>query len=170
MGTAMVYISAALFALSVFPVHIYNYLYINTGEKYASFNAGVFFFNFYNMNTVKDKPQEMQINGKNEKIEPNKFKSVFYKIFNTLCIYKIIQLGDYGMMNENNAYVALAQSALTTALYKFIQINGNYCKLRNYSVLNQEHSEVRYYAKAVTVLNLLVVAKIILIIIKEKLK
>ena len=68
MGTAMVYISAALFALSVFPVHIYNYLYINTGEKYASFNAGVFFFNFYNMNTVKDKPQEMQINGKNEKI------------------------------------------------------------------------------------------------------
>ena len=170
MGTAMVYISAALFALSVFPVHIYNYLYINTGEKYASFNAGVFFFNFYKMNTVKDKPQEMQINGKNEKIEPNKFKAVFYKIFNTLCIYKIIQLGDYGMMNENNAYVALAQSALTTALYKFIQINGNFCKLRNYSVLNQEHSEVRYYAKAVTVLNLLVVAKIILIIIKEKLK
>ena len=66
--------------------------------------------------------------------------------------------------------MALAQSALTTALYKFIQINGNFCKLRNYSVLNQEHSEVRYYAKAVTVLNLLVVAKIILIIIKEKLK
>jgi large-conductance mechanosensitive channel len=50
-----------------------------------------------------------------------------------------------------------------------LQINGNYCKLRNYTVLNEEHSEIRYYAKAVTILNLIVVAKILFIIIMEKL-
>ena len=79
-----------------------------------------------------------------------------------------MQLGDYGMQGSANVYVALAQNALTTAIYKFLQINGNYGKLRNYTVLNEEHSEIRYYAKAVTVINLIVVARIISIIIMEK--
>lgn len=169
MGNAMVYLSAALFALSVFPFHIYNYIYINTEDGYASLNAGVYGINFFNANTVKNNPREMQINGKNRKIEPKKLKGSLYKIFNQICLYKIVQLGDYGLKNQSNAYVALAQSALSTALYKFIQINGNYCKLRNYTILNEEHSEVRYYAKTVTIINLTVVAKIILIILWEKL-
>ncbi len=79
-----------------------------------------------------------------------------------------MQLGDYGMQKDGNAYVALAQNCFTTAIYKFIQCNGNYCKLRNYAVLNEEHSEIRYYAKAVTVINMIVMAKILIIILKEK--
>ncbi len=162
------YLGAAGFLLAVFPFHIYNYLYINTADKYASINAGVFKFNFFNANTIEDDPTGMQINGKNKKINAKSFNLSVYKIFNQLCIYKIVQLGDFGMKNQNNAYVALAQYGFTTAIYKFIQMNGNYCKLRNYTIFNEEHSGIRYYAKAVTIINLIVVAKIILIIIMEK--
>lgn len=169
MSEAAVYIAAISFAISIFPVHIYNYIYINSAEKYASFNAGVYKFNFFNANTVKDKPNEMQINGKSEKIDPNKLKVSLYRIFNQLCIYKLVQLGDYGFIKEDNAYIVLAQYGLTTAIYKFLQTNGNYCKLRNYTVINCEHSDIRYYAKAVTIINLLVLSKIFLIIILEKL-
>lgn len=168
MSSATVYIAAAMFLLAVFPVHIYNYVYVNTGKKYASFNVGVYKINFFNINTVENKPNEMQVNGKNKKIDAKKFKLNYYKIFNSLCIYKVVQLGDYGMQKDANVYAALAQSSFTTAIYKFLQINGNYGKLRNYVVLNEEHSEIRYYAKAVTVINLIVVAKIISIIIMEK--
>lgn len=168
MSSATIYIAAATFLLAVFPVHIYNYVYLNTGKKYASFNAGVYKINFFNVNTVENKPYEMQVNGKNKKIDAKKFKLNYYKIFNCLCIYKVVQLGDYGIQKDVNVYAALAQSSFTTAIYRFLQINGNYGKLRNYVVLNEEHSEIRYYAKAVTVINLIVVAKIISIIIMEK--
>lgn len=168
MSEALVYIAAIGFFLAVFPIHIFNYIYINTETKYAGINAGIYKFNFFNANTVKDNPMEMQINGKNEKVDAKKMNISWYKIFNCLCLYKLIQLGDYGMKNQNNAYVALAQNSLSTAIYKFIQINGNYCKLRNYTILNEEHSEVRYYAKAVTIINLIVATKIILILIMEK--
>ena len=168
---SLLYISlaAVLFAISVFPVHLCNYVYINTAQKYASLNVGVYGFNVYNMNTVKDHPNEMQINGKNKKIQPDKIKLSYYKIFNQICLYKIIQLGDYGMQNQNNAYVALAQNCFTTAIYKFIQMNGNFCKLRNYAVLNEEHADVLYYSKAVTIINLIVILKVILVIIGDKL-
>lgn len=169
MSLVFISLAAVLFAVLVFPVHLYNYVYINTAQKYASLNVGVFGINFYNMNTVEDRMGEMQINGKNEKIQPDKFKLSFYKIFNQICLYKIVQLGDYGMQNQNNAYVALAQNCFTTAIYKFIQMNGNYCKLRNYAVLNEEHADILYYAKAVTVINLIVILKIILVIIGDKL-
>ena len=170
MNEFAVYFAAALFALSVFPVHLYNYFYVDTSKKYASVNIGVYgVFNVFNANTISDNPREMQVNGKKKKVDLTKIKSLFYRIFNSLCLFKVVQLGDYGMQNENNAYVALVQSCFTTAIYKFIQCNGNYCKLRNYAVLNEEHSEIRYYAKAVTVINLIVMAKVLLIILKEKL-
>lgn len=168
MADVLVWLAFAGFLLAVFPIHIYNYLYINTAKKYASVNAGIFRFNFFNANTVENNPREMQVNGKNKKIDASKFKLNFYKIFNQVCVYKIVQLGDYGMQKEANAYIVLAQHGLTTAIYKFLQMNGNYGKFRNYTVLNAEHSDIRYYAKAVTVINLLVVAKIFLIIILEK--
>ena len=65
--------------------------------------------------------------------------------------------------------MALAQSSITTAAYKLLQVNGNYAKLRNYIILNEEHSDIRYYAKTVTIINLFVVAQIVLILITEKL-
>jgi len=168
MTDVLVWLAAVGFLLAVFPLHVYNYFYINTEKKYASVNAGIYGINFFNANTVENNPREMQINGKKKNIDPSKFKLNFYKIFNQLCIYKIVQLGDYGMQKDRNAYILLLQNGLTTAIYKFLQMNGNYGKLRNYSVLNAEHSEIRYYAKAVTVINGIVIAKIILIIIMEK--
>lgn len=169
MDNILVYLAAAGFFIAVFPVHIFNYIFINTATKYASINAGLYKLTLFNANTVENKPNEMQINGKNKKIDGKILNINFYRIFNQICLYKIIQLGDYGMKNQNNAFVALAQNAFTTAIYKFIQMNGNYCKLRNYTILNEEHSELRYYAKAVTIINLIVVAKIIFILITEKL-
>lgn len=169
MNDVYVWLTAILFTVAVFPVHIYNYLYLNTEIKYASVNAGVYKFNFFNANTVENSYREMQINGKSKRIDATKFSLNYYRIFNRLCIYKIIQLGDYGMRDSKNAYILLAQNGFTTAIYKFMKINGNYCKLRNYTVINREHSEVRYYAKAVTILNVIVVIKILFIILTEKL-
>ncbi len=169
MSEAAIYLAFFGFALSVFPIHIINYVYVNTGKKYASVNVGVYGINFFNINTVQDKPNHIQINGKDKKMNMSKFKLSFYKIFNMLCIFKIVQLGDYGIQGGAVPYVVLAQNCLTTAIYKFIQINGNFCKLRNYTILNQEHSEIHYYAKVVTILNLTVVAKILFLILTETL-
>ncbi len=169
MVTALVILSFVGFAISVFPLHVYNYLYINTEQKYMSLNIGIYGINIYNVNSVAGHPEEMQINGKSKKINAGIVKSNLYKIFNCLCLYKVIQLGDYGLQKNANAYLALAQHGISTALYKFIQINGNYCKLRNYTVFNEEHGYFRYYAKVVTIINMVVVAKILFILLMEKL-
>lgn len=168
MSEAVVYVAAIGFLIAVFPFHIYNYVFVNTQTKYVSVNAGVFAFNFFNANTVENNPSEMQINGKNKKIDAKKLNISLYKIFNQVCVYKVVQLGDYGLGKDGNAYAALAQHAFTTAIYKFIQVNGNYCKLRNFTIFNQSHSHIRYYAKVVTIINLMVLAKIFFIIIMEK--
>ncbi len=169
MNEAMVYMSAIGFALSLFPFHLYNYIYVNTENKYMAVNVCAYrFLRFFNANTVKDKPGEMQINGKRKKFDLKDIHFSAYKIFNSLCIYKIVQLGDYGLSEQKNSYLVLAQHAFTTAIYKFIQINGNYSKLRNYTILNREHGFIRYYCKAVTIINAFVVGKIILILIMEK--
>lgn len=168
MSTVLVCVTCVLFAISVFPFHIYNYVYFNSEQKYAGVNVGVFKFNFYNVNTVKGSPRQMQVNGSEKQISMSLIKRNIYKVFNQLCVYKIVQLTDYGLQNENNANIALFHSAFSTAIYKFIQMNGNYCKLRYYSILNEEHAQIRYYAKIVTIINLIVVAKIIFILISEK--
>ena len=166
---AIVYLAAAGFFISVFPIHVFNYIYINTEEKYASINVTIFrFIRIYNINTVKNKPNEMQINGKSKKMNIDMLKLNFYRIFNKLCIQKVIQLTDFGIKDDNNSIAAVVQNGITTAAYSFLQINDNRVKLRNYRILNQEHSQIRYYAKAVTIINLFVITQIFLIIILEK--
>ena len=89
MNEALIYIAAAGFLISVFPIHVFNYIYINTEEKYASINVTVFrFLKIYNINTVKNKPNEMQINGKNKNVDIDIIKTNFYKFFNKLCIQR----------------------------------------------------------------------------------
>lgn len=168
MSTVWVSLICALFALSIFPFHIYNYVYFNSGQKYAALNVGVFKFNIYNVNTVEGSMGEMQVNGSNKKITASLIKKNLYEIFNKLCLYKVIQLTDFGLQREENANVALFHSAFSTAIYKFIQMNGNYCKLRNYTIFNEEHAQIRYYAKVVTIINAIVVSKILLILLSEK--
>lgn len=168
MDDATVGIVTAVFVLVVFPVHVYNYLYLNTEIKFASINAGIYKISFFNANTIENNPREMQINGKKKKIDPTVFSLNYYRIFKQICVYKIVQLGDFGVRDDKKIYVLLVQNALTNAIYNFLKINRNYCKLKNYTILNEEHSEIRYYAKAVTVLNVIVVLKIMLIILMEK--
>lgn len=166
---AIVYISAAGFLISVFPIHIFNYIYIDTEEGYASVNVTIFrFIKALNVNTVKNQPNAMQINGKNKTLSLDMLNFDFYKIFNQMCIQKVIQLSDFGVKKQSNVYAALAQHAATTVAYNFLKINGNTVKLRNYAILNQEHSSIRYYAKAVTIINLLVAAKILIKYCMEK--
>ncbi|MDE6001362.1 MAG: hypothetical protein K2G96_03470, partial [Clostridia bacterium] len=120
--------------ISIFPVHIFNYIYVNTEDKYVSVNVTAYrFIRLLNVNSVKNNPAEMQVNGKNKKVDPKFLKVNLYRIFNQLCIFKLIQLSDFGMKNPDNAYAALAQNGATTAVYKFLQMNGNYTKLRNYT-------------------------------------
>ena len=167
---AIVYLAAVGFLIFIFPIHVFNYIYINTEEKYASINVTIFrFIRIYNINTVKNRPSEMQINGKSKKMNIDMLKLNFYRIFNKLCIQKVVQLTDFGIRDEKNAYAALMQNGITTAAYSFLRVNGNRVKLRNYAILNQEHSAVRYYAKAVTIINLFVITQIFLEIILEKL-
>lgn len=165
-----IYITAVGFLIAIFPIHVFNYIYINTEQKYASINVTIFrYIRIYNINTVKDKINEMQVNGKSKNVSLETIKFNFYKIFNKLCIQKIIQLTDFGIMEQKNAYAAIAQYGFTTAIYNFLKLNGNSVKLRNYLVMNEEHSAIRYYAKAVTVINLFVIIKIIIAILMEKL-
>ena len=60
MNEALIYLGAAGLLIFIFPIHVNNYIYINTAEKYASLNVGIFKFNFYNANTVKNKPGEAE--------------------------------------------------------------------------------------------------------------
>jgi large-conductance mechanosensitive channel len=62
----------------------------------------------------------------------------------------------------------LAQTFLSNKIYDFIEANGGKTKLKNYAVLNFTHDKVNYYLKLVGVINLLTIAKIIFILITEK--
>lgn len=141
---------------------------MNTDDKYGSINIILYrYLKLININTVKDRPNEFQFNGKSKQMSVEILKHNFYKIFDKICFYKLIQLSDYGLKNQSNVYAALVQNCFSTGIYKFLQANGNYSKLRNYIVLNNEHSTIRYYAKIVTILNLYVLAKIFFIILME---
>ncbi len=111
----------------------------------------------------------MQVNGSEKKMSLQLIKGKQLKIFNNLCITKIVQLVDCGVHNEKNIYAVLAQNALTGAVYAFCQMNGGKTKLKNYIILNYEKDTVNYYMKLVGVVNILSVSKLFLILLWEKL-
>lgn len=170
MGNILVILSAVFFFIGLFPVHIYNYVYVNTAEKYAAVNVSAYrWIRLVNLNTVKNAPNKMNVNGKDKQIDTSFIRSRALRIFNNLCLTKIVQVGDYGIQDEKSAYIALAQNSLTQGLYYFIKANGGRTKLKNYTVLNEEHGDVVYYAKVVGVINAVTVAKILTILIWGKL-
>ena len=166
---AMVYLSAIGFFIVVFPIHVFNYAYISTAQKYASVNVNLFrLIPVFNVNTVKNSLSKVNVNGKEKKMNSSFISKNALKIFNNLCITKIVQLSDFGLLNETNVYIAYAQNCLTQAIYAFVRINGGRVKLRNYTLLNYEHENVTYYLKLVGVINLLTVGKIFAILLWEK--
>lgn len=170
MNEVLVYGSTLGFFIAVFPIHVFNYLYISTEQKYASANVCIYrLFTVLNVNTIKNKPTSMQVNGSEKKMNLQLIKGKQLKIFNNLCITKIVQLIDCGVNNEKNVYAVLAQNALTGVAYAFCQMNGGKTKLRNYIVLNYEKDTVNYYMKLVGVINIISVSKLFLILLWEKL-
>lgn len=162
-------VAAALFIL-LLPLHIDNYIYFNAEERYAGVNVTLYrLIRVFNANTVRNSPGKMQINGEDKKIDTSFLKSNGLKIFNNLTLTKVVQLGDYGIAGDGGAYAAVVQNAITQTVYSFIEANGGKTKLKNYIVLNREHSNVVCYAKISGVINLLAVIKLILILITEKL-
>lgn len=163
MSEALVYISAIVFLIAVFPVHIVSYVYVSTAERYASINVTLYrLFTILNANT--EKPPKTEDKAKDEK-DKDKLMTPpnWLKIFNSLCITKIVQLGDYGLQNPDNAYVALANGAATNAVYTFVKVNGGKTKLRNYTLFNYEHDGVNYYLKLAGVINVITLLKLLII-------
>lgn len=171
MSEALVYISAIAFFIAVFPVHVFIYVYASTAEKYAGINVTLYrLFTILNVNT--ERPPKPDDNKEEDEKDKEKDKLMtppnWLKIFNNLCLTKIVQLGDYGLQNPDNAYVALANGAVTNAAYTFVKINGGKTKLKNYSVLNYEHDSVNYYLKLAGVVNVITLLKLLLIFYWEK--
>lgn len=167
---ALVYISAISFFIAIFPVHVFNYVYVSTSERYASINITAYrFFTILNFNTEK-KPQFIgKANEEGDKDDKILTTTNWLKMFNSLCITKIVQLGDYGLQNPDNAYFALANKTLTDAFYTFVKINGGKTKLKNYSVLNYEQSHINYYLKLVGIINVITIMKLFTIFFWGKL-
>ena len=166
---ALVYISAISFFIAIFPVHVFNYVYISTSERYAGINITLYrLFTILNINTER-KPKLIKEKDKEKSDDKILTTTNWLKLFNSLCITKIVQLGDYGIQNPDNAYVALANKALTDAIYTFVKINGGKTKLKNYSVLNYEHSHINYYLKLVGIINIITIIKLFTIFFWGKL-
>ncbi len=161
---AIVYITTIAFLISVFPVHVFSYVYASTQNGYASLNVSLFrlipLFNFNSKKPVKIKGND----GEDKADFPKpKYPSHYLDLYNKLCLTKIVQVADFGMQNQNNAYALLAQHVATQGLYSFVKINGGKTKLRNYVVVNNEHGYINYYLKLVGVINLMVLLRLVII-------
>ena len=169
-NSACVIAVATVLLVLLFPVHVDNYVYFNVKERYLSANVTLYrLLRVFNVNTVKNSIDKMQINGKDKEIDASFLKSNILKIYNNLTLTKIIQLGDYGIAKDGGAYAAVLQNALSQTVYSFVNLNGGRTKLKNYIVLNREHDNIIYYAKVSGVINLIAITKIILILLVGKL-
>ena len=166
MENLVVFGAASLFFVSVLPVYLSVYTYADLDDKYAQANFYVYGIKFLNVNT--EEGGKMQINGKDMQFDLPSFLKSFRAVVNHLCIFRITQLGDYGLEKERNAYIALAQCGFTFPAYSYISCTGSRCRLKNYVVFSNAHGNVRYGAKAVCVINLISALKILLVIFMEK--
>lgn len=123
-----------------------------------------------NINTVKNKPNHMMVNGKDKEVDLSHVKANALGVIKRLQIFKIIQLGEYGIMNDVNPYVALIQRFASNGIYGTLIYSGSYAKLKNYTILNQSGAHLRYYAKIEIAVNALSVINIIIYLISEKIK
>ncbi len=169
MNYVAIWIILGIIILLIFPINISSYIYIDQRRKYSSLNVCAFkFIRFFNLNTVEDNPFKMEINGKSSDIDLNKLKTNIFGIISRIPVKKVIQLGDYGILSDTSAYLALIQSRLSEIVYR-ISCTKKSVKLKNYTVLNQSEKGVRYYAKIVSVVNLIIIFNVIIYLLMEKL-
>lgn len=160
---------ASILAVMLFPVQITNYIYINLEERFAGVSVRLYgFLGIKHINTIKNKPDKMLVDGKEKNSDPKTIMIAGRTLFNNICITKIIQLGDYGAKNAAICTLCLAQRTLTDAFYAYLKSGGNKGKLKNYSIINQEHDNFIYYAKISGTTNLIASLKILIILLSEK--
>ncbi len=167
MENLLVFGAASLFFVSVLPVYLGVYTYADIDGRYAQANFYVYGIKFLNVNTA-EKGSKMQINGKDAQLDLPSFLKSFKAVIDHLCIFRITQLGDYGLEKERNAYIALAQCGFTFPAYSYLSCTGSLCRLRNYLIFSNAHGNVRHGSKAVCVINLISALKILLVIFMEK--
>ena len=164
MENFIVYGGTALFFVSVLPVYVSVYAYADSGKKYASANFCLYrIFRFLNVNTEED--GRIMSNVKEAGINPAASVRDGKIALDNLCVFKIIQLSDFGLGSEKSAYAALLQSAVTFPLYSYIDKSGSACKLRHYVVLNAEPSEIKYCAEAVRVIHTVVALQLAVVLV-----
>ncbi len=163
-NNALVYAAAILFFVLICPIHVINYVYISSENAYASINVTLYrLITLVNINTEKKLPESPPEDKPKVKANRAVLMKNWMKFYNKLCITKIVQLGDFGIAEGSNVYAALTQNALSDALFALVRINGGKTKLKNYTVLNYEHSHINYYLKFVGVINLFGLTSLLLI-------
>ena len=163
-NVALIYVAAIAFILYIFPVHVFSYVFVTTQNNYANVNVSLFrLIPLYKDTNKLQFDLGSFFNLQNDGEVKLKYPSHYVELYNKLCITKIVQVGDFGIQNPNNAYIALAQHSLTQAVYSFVKINGGKTKLRNFVVLNGEHGYVNYYLKVVGVINLMSLIRLFII-------
>ena len=87
MESIIIIIPAIVCALLLMPVHIYNYIYVNTEDGYASLNISVYrYLKIQNVNTVKNKPGILDINGKTQQADFSSFFKISSKVIDVLSL------------------------------------------------------------------------------------
>ena len=168
MGTATVITTTTLIFILLIPLRADSYVYINTAKKYAGINVVLWkVLRVFNANTVENSPMKFEVNGRERSVDKSFLKSNALKIFNNLSITSVVQLGDYGTAG-GGAYAAAIQHALTQTAYSFIELNSGSALLKNYTILNEQHGDVIYYAKLTGFTNLLAVIKLAVVLFAEK--
>ena len=163
----IVYGVCSLYFLSVLPVYVSVYAYADSSRKYASANFCLYrIFRFLSVDT--DDGGKLRINGKVAGFNPAEAIKDGKIVFDNLCVFKVIQLSDFGLKSDSVAYAALLQSAATFPVYSYISKKGSACKLKNYVILNEEHGDIMYSAKVVSVINLITALKILFILLLER--
>ncbi len=165
MNEAIVYVAAIAFLLYIFPVHVFSYVYVTTQKEFVSIHVSLFRLIPLYKSTNK---LSLSVNDLTDVTKAGsgaelKYPRHYLNLYNKLCITKIVQVSDFGVQKQGNIYLALAQHAATQGVYAFVKINGGRTKLRNYVVINNEHGYVNYYLKLVGVINLMALARLIII-------
>lgn len=162
-GEVVIYISAIAFALYIFPIHVFSYVYVTTQKRYASINISLFkLIPLYKSINKLELSFPNSDDNDEDKLDL-KYPQHYIDLYNKLCITKIVQIGDFGLQKQINAYAALSQHMITQALYAFVKVNGGKTKLRNYVVLNAEHGHINYGLKVVGVINLMALLRLFII-------
>lgn len=166
---AMQYIVAALFALLVFPVHVYSYLFASTQYKFAGLTLRLYsFIPILRVNTIKNNPMRMDVNGKEMPLSPKNFRYRNLELARRLSILKIVQLGEYGTGSAASASAAVGQHILTDAVYEMLAYADPNITLKNYTILNEDTSHINYGIKLVNAVNLLSTMSIVILLIRGK--